>query len=53
MSWLSRTLTVVCVLSAGGLATGVSPTLGAFPGENGKILFDSNRTGGETPTSGR
>ena len=49
MSWLSRTLAVVCVLSAGGLAAGVSPALGAFPGENGKILFDSFRAGGDEP----
>ena len=36
-------------LRLGGLATGVSPALGAFPGENGKIVFDSFRDGGETP----
>jgi Tol biopolymer transport system component len=37
-------LTVVCVAA---LATGVSPALGAFPGENGKIVFDSDRDGGD------
>jgi Tol biopolymer transport system component len=40
-----RVLTVVCV---GVLATGVSPALGAFPGENGRIVFDSERDGGDT-----
>ena len=38
-------LTVVCVAA---LATGVSPALGAFPGENGKIVFDSDRDGGDS-----
>ena len=36
-----------CVLSAGGFAAGVSPALGAFPGENGRIAFDSDRDGGD------
>jgi Tol biopolymer transport system component len=36
------TLAVICV---GGLAAGVSPALGAFPGGNGKIAFDSDRGG--------
>jgi TolB protein len=36
---LPRVLAVICV---GGLAAGVSPALGAFPGENGKIAFDSD-----------
>jgi Tol biopolymer transport system component len=45
-SRLARLLAVICV---GGLAAGVSPALGAFPGENGKILFDSFRDDGETP----
>lgn len=41
-----RVLIVVCV---GVLATGVPPALGAFPGENGRILFDSFRAGGDEP----
>ena len=49
MSRYSHAFTVACVLCIGGLAAGVSPALGAFPGENGKILFDSFRGGGETP----
>jgi Tol biopolymer transport system component len=44
MSRVLRTLAVICV---GGLAAGVSPALGAFPGENGKIAFDRFRDGGE------
>ena len=28
-------------------ATGVTPALAAFPGENGKILFDSEPDGGD------
>ena len=39
-----RSLAVVCV---GGLAAGVSPALGAFPGDNGKIAFHSDRGGGD------
>jgi Tol biopolymer transport system component len=42
MSRVLRTLAVICV---GGLAAGVSPALGAFPGENGKIAFDSDLGG--------
>jgi Tol biopolymer transport system component len=45
MSRVLRTLAVICV---GGIAVGVSPALGAFPGENGKIAFDSDRDGGDT-----
>jgi Tol biopolymer transport system component len=41
---LTRILAVICV---GGLAAGVSPALGAFPGKNGKIAFDSDRDGGD------
>jgi Tol biopolymer transport system component len=44
MTRIRRTLTVVCLL---GLATAVSPALGAFPGENGKIAFFSDRQGGD------
>jgi Tol biopolymer transport system component len=50
---LSAVMTrIVCALAAiclGGLATGVSAALGAFPGENGRILFDRFRVGGEIP----
>ena len=49
MSRYSHAFTVACVLCIGGLAAGVSPALGAFPGENGKILFDSFRDDGDTP----
>jgi Tol biopolymer transport system component len=42
VSRVLRTLAVICV---GGLAAGVSPALGAFPGENGRIAFMSDRTG--------
>ena len=45
MPRLALALTVVCM---GGLAAGVSPALGAFPGENGKIVFDSDRQGPDT-----
>ena len=44
LTGILRTLAVICV---GGLAAGVSPALGAFPGENGKIAFDSDRDGGD------
>jgi Tol biopolymer transport system component len=44
MPRILRTLAVICV---GGLAAGVSPALGAFPGDNGKIAFDSDRDGGD------
>ena len=37
-------LAVVC---AGGLAVGSSPALATFPGDNGRILFDSDRDGGD------
>jgi Tol biopolymer transport system component len=40
-----RLLALTCV---GGLAAGVSPALGAFPGENGKIAFLSDRAGGDS-----
>ena len=43
---LPRVLAVICV---GGLAAGVSPALGAFPGENGRILFDRFRVDAEIP----
>jgi len=44
---MTRILCALAVISLGGLATGVSPALGAFPGENGKIAFDSDRDGGD------
>jgi TolB protein len=37
-------LTFVCV---GALAPGVSPALGAFPGQNERIVFESDRDGGD------
>ena len=39
-----RPLAVICV---GGLAAGVSPALAAFPGENGRIAFHSDRGGSD------
>jgi Tol biopolymer transport system component len=47
MSRYSRAVSVVCILVAGGFAAGVSPALGAFPGQNGRIAFDSDRDGGD------
>jgi TolB protein len=44
---MTRVLCVLAVICLGGLATGVSPALGAFPGDNGKIAFDSDRDGGD------
>jgi Tol biopolymer transport system component len=40
---VTRILSALAVLCLGGLATGVSPALGAFPGDNGRIAFSSNR----------
>jgi TolB protein len=37
---MTRILCALAVVSLGVLATGVSPALGAFPGDNGKIAFD-------------
>jgi Tol biopolymer transport system component len=37
---MTRILCALAVISLGVLATGVSPALGAFPGDNGKIAFD-------------
>jgi Tol biopolymer transport system component len=42
----TRSVCAVAVVCAGGLAAGVSPALAAFPGENGRILFESFRAGG-------
>jgi TolB protein len=44
---MTRILCALAVICLGGLATGVSPALGAFPGDNGKIAFDSDRDGGD------
>jgi Tol biopolymer transport system component len=42
-----RVLCTLAVMCVGGLAAGVSPTLAAFPGHNGKIAFVSDRNGGD------
>ena len=47
MSRHSHAFAVACVIGVGGFAAGVSPALGAFPGENGRIVFDSDRHGGD------
>ena len=44
---MSRVLRVLAVLCVGGFAVGVSPAFGAFPGDNGRIAFDSDRDGGD------
>jgi Tol biopolymer transport system component len=44
---MTRILCALAVVCLGGLATGVSAALGAFPGDNGKIAFDSDRDGGD------
>ena len=43
MSTIARMLRVSAVVCVGGLAAGVSPALAAFPGDNGKIAFNSDR----------
>ena len=45
---MTRVALALAIVSVGGLAAGVSPALGAFPGENGKIVFDSDRHGPDT-----
>jgi Tol biopolymer transport system component len=45
---LSRVLRLMAVICVGGLAAGVSPALGAFPGANGKIAFESERRDGNS-----
>jgi Tol biopolymer transport system component/sugar lactone lactonase YvrE len=40
-----RVAFVLAALCVGGLTAGVSPALGAFPGDNGKIVFESDRDG--------
>jgi Tol biopolymer transport system component len=47
-AFMTRTAFALALISTGGLAGGVSPALGAFPGENGRIAFDSDRDGGDT-----
>lgn len=47
-STLARILLSLAVISLGGLAAGVSPSLATFPGDNGKIAFDSERDGGDS-----
>jgi Tol biopolymer transport system component len=42
---LKRVLAVVAAVCVGGLAAGVGPALAAFPGQNGKIAFASDRAG--------
>jgi Tol biopolymer transport system component len=42
---MTRILCVLAVICLGGLASGVSPALGAFPGDNGSIAFESDRDG--------
>jgi Tol biopolymer transport system component len=44
---MPRLALVLTVASVGGLTAGVLPALGAFPGHNGKIAFDSDRQGGD------
>jgi Tol biopolymer transport system component len=43
----SRSACALVLICTGGLAAGVCPALGAFPGENGRIAFDSDRDGGD------
>ena len=49
---MGRYLCVLTVMFAAVLATAASPALAAFPGQNGKILFDSFHDNGDR-TSGR
>ena len=42
---MSRFALVLPVLCAGGLAAATTPAIAAFPGENGRIAFDSDRRG--------
>jgi Tol biopolymer transport system component len=44
---MCQVLRVLAVLCIGGLAAGVSPAFGAFPGGNGRIAFESERDGGD------
>lgn len=44
---MTRLALVLPALCAGGLAAAASPALAAFPGQNGRIAFDSDRHGGD------
>jgi len=44
---LKRVLVVVAAVCVGGLAAGVGPAPAAFPGQNGKIAFVSDRAGND------
>ena len=44
---MTRFAFVLPALCAGGLAAATSPALAAFPGQNGRIAFDSDRHGGD------
>src|SRR5687768_9176627 len=44
---MCQVLRVLAVLCVGGLVAGVSPAFAVFPGGNGRIMFDSDRDGGD------
>ena len=44
---MSRLAFMLPALCAGGLAAAASPALATFPGQNGRIAFDSDRHGGD------
>ncbi len=44
---MCQVLRVLAALCVGGLVAGVSPAFGTFPGDNGRIAFDSFREGGD------
>jgi Tol biopolymer transport system component len=44
---MTRGALILAVVCATALTAGVSPALGAFPGQNGRIVFDSDRHGGD------
>jgi Tol biopolymer transport system component len=44
---MTRFALVLPALCAGGLAAATSPALATFPGQNGRIAFDSDRHGGD------
>ena len=47
VSAMARVLRPLAVICVGGLAVAVAPALATFPGENGKIVFHSDRGGGD------
>jgi TolB protein len=47
VSAMARVLRPLAMICVGGLAAGVSPALAAFPGDNGKIAFGSDRGGAD------